>query len=127
MDPWRFLGFRLFSLILGRIPRIATWLKALLVRVLIYRKREVPLRFRRRVVFGDDEVAIEDELQRNGSIDLRSLRQDDAFTTIHMGSSRYFVPHELAPSEAPLSPDQRAVDPKRLDAGVQRRRCLRIP
>jgi hypothetical protein len=126
MDPWRFMAFRLFSLVLGRIPRIATWLKALLVRVLIYRKSEVPLAFRRRVVFGDDQIEIEDELRRTRPLELRSLRQDDAFTTIHMGSSRYFVPHELAVSAAPLDAQQRAVDPSDLDAGAVRRRTLRL-
>jgi len=50
MDPWRFVAFRLFSLVMGRIPKAAYWLKSLLVRVLIYRKHEVPLSFERRVL-----------------------------------------------------------------------------
>ena len=31
MDPYRFLGFRVFSLTAGRFKRAAYWLKALLV------------------------------------------------------------------------------------------------
>lgn len=93
MTPWSFLAFRLFTLTLGRLPKIATWVKSLLVRVLIYRKRDVPLRFSRTITLEEDHVEILDRL--SGTAELASLERGEVFTTIHMGSSRYFVPHEL--------------------------------
>jgi hypothetical protein len=126
MDPFRFIAFRIFSLVLGRIPRIATWLKALLVRVLIYRKRDLPLRFERRIGFEDEAVTIEDKIRATGSVDIATLRQEDVFTTIHMGSSRYFIPNELLPSAAPLDAIERDVDLVALAAGVTRSRSVRF-
>lgn len=119
MTPARFLAFRLFTLTLGRVPRVARWVKALLVRVLIYRKREVSLTFCRTIVPGDDGVEIRDRLA--GSAQLARLERGEIFTTIHMGSSRYFVPHELA-----LPGDGRgeAVPVDELTAGVERARRI---
>lgn len=126
MDPWRFVAFRLVSLVLGRIPRVATWVKALLVRVLIYRRKDVPLALRRCIRFSEAGVDLEDRLRREGALDVEELCQDDVFTTIHMGSSRYFLPQELLASGAPLGPEERRVDPSALADGVLRRRALRL-
>ena len=55
---------------------------------------------------------------------IRELWQEDLFTTIHMGSSRYFLPNEL---ETPgLPAEQRAVDPARIPAGAERVRRVRV-
>jgi hypothetical protein len=50
------------------------------------------------------------------------LEQGDFFTTIHMGSSRYFVPHEIRLANPPLDP----VLPGSLRQGVVRKRTIRV-
>ena len=126
MSPWRFVAFRLFSLVLGRVPGFSAFLKSVLVRVLIYRKRVLPLSFVRRIRFGEDFVEIEDELCGDAAGKVETLRQADAFTTIHMGSSRYFVPGELSQSRAPLSQDEAQVDVVELANGIHRKRRVAI-
>lgn len=94
-SPWLFVGFRLFSLTAGRWPRAAYWLKDLLVRVLVHRRREVPLRLVRRVEFEPDRVFLSDELTLGGAMRVHTLRSGTKFGAIHMGSSRYFQGQEL--------------------------------
>jgi hypothetical protein len=94
MTPWRFLGFRVFTLTVGRWPAVGRWLKKLLVHVLIYRRRAIPVRLKRTIVFEDFAVRIRDRFEGDPA-GLASLERVDSFGTIHMGSARYFVPHEL--------------------------------
>jgi len=124
MEPLRFLLFRLFSLSFGRLPGAASWLKRVLVRALIYRKRGLGIAFVRRIAVGPDGIEIRDHLKGDAGA-VRELWQEDFLTTIHMGSSRYFVPHELV--GPPASEIERRVDPAQLGAGVERARQLRIP
>ena len=123
MNPLRFLGFRLASLGLGRIPRLALWLKALLVRVLVYRQRTLPGHFSRRIVLHAGGIEVHDALRADPRLDVAELARGDFFTTIHMGSSSYFVPHEL---DAPLASQADQVDVSALRGGVERRRSLRL-
>src|SRR5262245_46060399 len=51
-----FLAFRSFSTTLGRTQRVGYWLKNRLVRSLMRPGRAVPLRLRREVELGGDEV-----------------------------------------------------------------------
>jgi len=96
MSPWRFLAFRLFSLTAGRIPTLAMWLKAVLVRTLIYKKRAIDLRLRRRIRVLPDGVEVIDQVDGLASRDVAAIATAPFFSTIHMGSSRYFVPNEVA-------------------------------
>lgn len=121
MRPVTFLGFRVVTLLLGRVPGLARAVKALLVRVLITRKRDVPLHLRRVVRFGERDVEVEDQLE--GDAPLERLEQREIFTTIHMGSSRYFVPHEASLPDPGLAP----VDVAELPRGVERRRAISFP
>jgi hypothetical protein len=120
MNPITFLGFRVFTLTTGLVPAIAKWMKALLVKVLIYRKKDMPLEFERTIRFLDDAVEVEDRLQ--GDAPVAELEQEDFFTTIHMGSSRYFVPHEMRLPVASLDP----LVPAELPEGVVRKRTIRV-
>ena len=69
----------------------------------------------------DDGVEIEDEIR--GSAPVEQLERGDNFTTIHMGSSRYFVPHELS---APFSGTPESIAPAELPGGVTRTRRLTV-
>ena len=95
MTPFKFLLFRIFSLTTGQFSSIATWLKRLLVKVLIYRKNELDLELQRRIRIGDDGIEILDRIRGSHLCRLVSLQHKSVFTTIHMGSSRYFTPNEL--------------------------------
>lgn len=113
--PWKFRAFRAFNLTIGRFPAAARWLKRLLVNVLIYRRKPVDIACRRTLAFAADAMTVTDELRGAGAADLTVLQRASAFTSIHMGSARYFVLHELvalpAVAAAPL-------DPARVAAGV---------
>lgn len=95
--PWRFLAFRLFGLTAGRLPAASRWLKHLLVKVLITRRAPVRIDSHRRIDFGDAGVTITDEIRGEDGARLKVLYRASSFTSIHMGSARYFVPHELEP------------------------------
>jgi hypothetical protein len=90
-----FIGFRLFSLTLGRIPAAAYWLKSLLVNALVRRRRPVKLRLHRRVHLARASIQILDEITSLGKLSVLTLRRGWKFSTIHMGSSRYFQAQEL--------------------------------
>ncbi len=95
MSPVRFLAFRIFTLTLGRWALVGRWLKQQLVRVLIYRRRKLLREFRRTIDFADDRSRSRDELAGDHEGRLETLERRPLFTTIHMGSSRYFVPSGL--------------------------------
>ncbi|MBA2733535.1 MAG: hypothetical protein H0U54_11650 [Acidobacteria bacterium] len=94
-SSWLFIGFRLFSLTVGRLQTAAYWLKNLLVKVLVQRHKEVPLRLIRRVHFKDNEIVISDRIEIDGTLQISGLQTGAKFSTIHMGSSRYFQHQEL--------------------------------
>jgi hypothetical protein len=101
MSPWLFVAFRLFSLTLGRLQRIAYWVKNLLVRVLVQRRRTVGMQLIRRIVLERDRVSVVDTLTNPLHLRVEAVFLGQKFSTIHMGSSRYFQLQELDPT--PLS------------------------
>ena len=94
-QPWLFIAFRLFTLTLGRFQRVAYWIKDLLVRVLVRRRKTAPIRFTRKVRFGESRIFLTDELELTAPTQLQALRRGERFATIHMGSSRYFEAQDL--------------------------------
>ncbi len=126
MTPFSFLGFRLFSLTFGRIKTLSYWLKSLLVKVLIYRKKNVALDFERRIRWQGDSLTITDRIQGSIGDQLESLQWRDLFTTIHMGSSRYFIPNELNRSEITEGSADDAIDLSKLKEGVVLERMLKF-
>jgi hypothetical protein len=121
MTPGMFLGFRVFTLTVGRFAGLGRWLKARLVKTLIYRRRVIPVRFTRRVEFTELGVRINDRLVGPGAADIEELRRETTFTTIHMGSSRYFIASELA-----AMPDAERVDAAAVAAGVDLERTVTV-
>ena len=125
MSPARFLGFRLFSLSAGRIASVGRWLKRQLVKVLVYRRRALAVSFRRSIDFQDDQITITDEFKGDDGLGLRYLRLGGEFTTIHMGSSRYFINNALDPMPRPA--DAGEIDPRRIPSGTQLIRHVPVP
>jgi hypothetical protein len=124
MTPLRFTAFRLFSLSLGRLAGLGRWLKRRLVKVLIHDRRAARIRFKRVITFDDAGLSVCDHLGGPDGDRVESLRWSESFTTIHMGSSRYFINHELDEAEV-FEPDApREVDPKLLAEGMTLRRTV---
>jgi hypothetical protein len=116
-SPLLFILFRAFSITFGRIQAVAYLLKGLLVKVLMQRRRSVPLRLKRRIRLTARGVCISDELTLFGPLRVDLLRRGTKFSTIHMGSSRYFQQAEL---EVP--PD----DARNWAGDLRRNRALRF-
>ena len=125
MRPWLFLGFRVFSLTLGRSAALARWLKQRLVDVLIYRKKPVGIELRRTIEFHDRHVTVRDHLGGAGLANLEEIRWVPSFTTMHMGSSRYFVRHELDDLGFDAERSER-LDPRRISDQAVLTRTIRF-
>jgi hypothetical protein len=125
MRPWLFLGFRLFSLTLGRFAVLARWLKQRLVNLLIYRKQPVGVELSRTIEFHENQVRVRDRLHGTGLASVEEIRWVPAFTTIHMGSSRYFVAHELNDIGFAVEQSQR-IDPRELSRPCAWERTIRF-
>jgi hypothetical protein len=95
MNPLRFIGFRSFMLTAGRFPALARWLKQYLVKVLIYRKRMLAIDLIRTIRFNEQAVLLHDRISGADGKRVAVLQRGSVFTTIHMGSSRYFINNEL--------------------------------
>ncbi|HYN08797.1 MAG TPA: hypothetical protein VES67_15560 [Vicinamibacterales bacterium] len=121
MTPVMFVGFRIFTLTVGRFPGLGRWLKALLVKTLIYRRRSIAVKFTRRVEFNELGVRVADRLVGPGGSEITELRRETVFTTIHMGSSRYFIANELADI-----PAGERIDPETVTGGVALERTVTV-
>jgi len=109
MTPWLFIAFRLFCLLFGRFRRISYAVKDLLVHVLVKRRKPVELLLERRIIAEEDRVQIQDRLEGELYHQLTDITRGGRFSTIHMGSSRYFESKELVCFELPRLHDRRAV------------------
>lgn len=102
-DPWRFMAFRSFTLTVGRIPGVARWLKQLLVRTLIHRRKQSSATLQRVVSFDDAGVLrIEDRIEGVTGM-LSSVERQVPF---HMGSARYVDDVDWACARVTCDPPQ---------------------
>ncbi|RDD62293.1 hypothetical protein [Ferruginivarius sediminum] len=127
MSPLKFMVLRGFNLTLGRMQKPAAWLKSVLVKVLIYRKRQMDLHVRRRIVLHDDGIEVHDRLHGGGAGEVDTLVTDEAFTTIHMGSARYHVPAELTSTKDGGDAFYRPILADELRQGAERRCRIVLP
>ncbi len=107
MTPWLFIAFRAFSTTLGRMRPVAYWIKNLLVRVLVARKRPVALTLRRQIEFDAHRITVHDTLTNALQLKVEAVFLVRKFSAIHMGSARYFQTEELEPEQLAL-PDEAA-------------------
>lgn len=124
METLRFVVFRLFMLSIGRLSSLGQWLKRYLVKVLIYRKRALNIRFKRIIEFDETSVSINDEISGPDGARVENLHWGEVFTTIHMGSSRYFINNEL--NEVLISNGNASnnVNPQEIIEGIQLQRVV---
>lgn len=97
MSPPLFMGFRLFTLTIGRFAEMARLLKTVLVKALVSRRKTLGAFLWREVEFLSDGVRIRDRVAMDPRRPLRHLALGAKFSSIHMGSSRYFQFDELEP------------------------------
>lgn len=124
MSPNRFVAFRLFTLSLGRMAGVGRWLKARLVKTLIYRTRALKIRLRRTILFDEASVSICDHLSGPDGGRVESMQWSEVFTTVHMGSSRYFINNELTEGTVQQQEISSHIDPKELQSGITLRRAV---
>lgn len=96
--------------------------KRVLVRTLLRAADPIPLRLNRRVVFGTDQVEVEDLIEADAAVRLSRLECGRAFVGLHMASARYFP--GFADGRASLTPVP--IDPAPLAGGnaVRHRRVV---
>ena len=124
MRPFRFIGFRLFTLTVGRLASLGAWLKRLLVKFLIYRKKTLKIRLRRVIEFDEMSVSVFDNISGQDGSHVESLNWVDIFTTIHMGSSRYFINNELIERSSSNIGPTREINPQEIASGVTLQRVI---
>ena len=95
MTPVFYLLLRIFSLTVGRCSRVGNWAKNLLVGRLIRYKKMSSLKIIRSVQISKEKLLIKDYLKIEGKIKVKELIRKSKFSTIFMGSARYFNPQEL--------------------------------
>lgn len=87
--PAKFLLLRLLNLTVMASIGIGNVVKSLLVRLLIAGGKPAGLKLKRRIVFADDSIAVDDRIEGRRTA-LRTLSCGQPFVSIHMASSRYF-------------------------------------
>jgi len=89
--PFRFLLFRIFVLTIGRNVAVNNWVKRhIIIGLVIHRRKRSAMRAIREFTFAEDGLTIRDELTGLAKISAVRLRAADIFTTIYMGSSKYY-------------------------------------
>jgi len=94
--PSHFLFLRILNLTLMRNVRLGNLIKALLVRLLISRKRIVPLCLKRKIEFSQDRICITDSFTLKGKHQIDWLESGRDFSAIHMASANYFENYTVA-------------------------------
>ena len=92
----KFVTIRLISFCSALSPVISLKLKLILARILILRKKAISETAQRFIVFGINSVSISDTFEPKNYKNLSEISFGGSFSSIHMGSSRYF--HETETS-----------------------------
>ncbi|MBT5633549.1 MAG: hypothetical protein HOJ13_12540, partial [Nitrospina sp.] len=97
MTPSRFFLFRLFNLTLGKFKFLNYWVrKNIIVGIFINRRVKIPLTLDRTIQLGNNKIEILDTIKKhNRGLAVKELAPIATFTTIYMGSSKYFRTQEL--------------------------------
>lgn len=124
MSPARFVVFRSFILTAGVLPAVARWLKRQLVRMLISRRRELQIDFQRTIEIQQGQLIVVDELAGPDLSRVTELWRGASFTTVHMGSSRYFIANEIRSAGSSTGLDPVPLDRNRSQIKVRRTHSL---
>jgi hypothetical protein len=95
MSPEKFIVFRLITFLSIVSSPFAYFLKNILVKMLIKRKKIYPLKLVRNIQWSNNKVSISDSLRMDKPCIIKRGFIGGRFSAIHMGSSRYFEPEEI--------------------------------
>ena len=89
--PLKFFLFRFFCLTLGKNVKLNNWVKRyIIIGLLIHRRKRSKFSTIRQFVLNSQGLTIYDEFSSNIQNKGVFLRTADIFTTIYMGSSKYY-------------------------------------
>jgi len=94
-DPLKMLLFRAVLIMIGWSTRLSHWMKGAIRRQLMLGARPAPLRFRRTIQVGDGGLMVEDRIELEKGVQLRSLAIGGEFAVRYVPQSRYYQPHDL--------------------------------
>jgi len=120
LSPSRLIALRVFMATIGRWPRMALWVKALMVKILVRNRTSVPLVWSRTIRFTADGLEVDDRLE---GAEVREVWRAAFGAAIHMGSSRYFQPEELSAGVDRASPELAAAGGRHVRQISVRRRA----
>lgn len=91
MTPLRFLLFRIFNLTIGRCRLVNQWVRYnLITKIFIHRRIKYPISVKRTFELKKDSILLIDEFTGLEQRKVKGLHASDIFTTIYMGSAKYF-------------------------------------
>ena len=93
--PLKFISFRLFNITFGKNKQLAKFIKKIIVKTLVSQRKVTDNFLTRKITFSDDQVKVEDFISLKNKQIENNLISDAKFSTIHMGSSRYFSMDEI--------------------------------
>jgi len=82
-------------IMIGWSTRLSHWMKGAIRRQLMLGARPAPLRFRRTIQVGDGGLMVEDRIELEKGVQLRSLAIGGEFAVRYVPQSRYYQPHDL--------------------------------
>ena len=98
LTPGRFLLLRLLNLTAFRSVWLGAWLRRQIIGRLITGAEPAPLTLEREIELGESGLTVRDRLRSEGPSRVESLSTPALYTSIHMGSARYFHGDELVES-----------------------------
>ena len=94
MTPFLFLGFRILTEMTFFSEKVNYAIKKILVLLLVSRKKLTHIRYKREIAFLENEILLTDHLSGIHPKKIKTIYWGGKFSSIHMGSSRYFSHEE---------------------------------
>jgi hypothetical protein len=101
--PGKWIVLRLLNLTLFRSLTLGAWLRRKILDRLILRRRSGPLQFKRSITFGEAQVNFRDQIMLTSPTVIDAVDLCRSFTSIHMGSAKYFHPSDLESTPLPIA------------------------
>ncbi|MDD2696642.1 MAG: hypothetical protein PHE52_00590 [Candidatus Pacebacteria bacterium] len=104
-NPLKFIILRMLNLTLFNNVFLGNLIKAIMIKRLITKKKKYPVWLKRKIVFKENKIEINDILTKKQNIRLEWLEYGKKFSAIHMGSAKYFQLSQLIQKEKPTMVD----------------------
>ncbi|MCK4532852.1 hypothetical protein KAU39_03620 [bacterium] len=92
----KFIFFRLFNYILGRNSYFGSLFNEYIKKIIITKKKKIPLKLEREIIIENNEIIIKDKISKEkNTYFFEELNITDCLTSMHSPTSLYFVPNDL--------------------------------